>query len=832
MATYDIPGPGRMTGTAENDIFIVDNINDEVVEQVNQGFDIVYSSVSWTLTAEAHVEVLSVNDYAATAAINLTGNGFGQQIFGNAGANVLNGGGGADSLIGGLGNDTYIVDGDDSIVEAAGEGFDTVNVNATYTLYAGAEIEVLSVGDYWSTGAINLTGNAFGQRIVGNAGGNVLNGGGGVDTLVGGLGNDIYIVDGDDAVAEAAGEGFDQVYASASHVLRAGAEIEVLSVNDYAATAAINLTGNAFGQQIFGNAGANVLNGGGGVDTLVGGAGDDVYVMETDDIAVEGAGGGYDIILARGSEYYLPETSSIEEIRVQDAASTVNFILRGNSGYQWIVGNEGNNIIVGAGGNDILQGEGGNDWYWIYSGDRVFEFAGEGHDKVHFYNDSYVLPENIEDLQYYEWWGMSTLDFVGNGLSNVITGNMGAGTFRGGNGGADLLSGLGGDDVYYVDGDDRVEEQHEHVRATDGKWFAGGYDRVFASSDYTLEYGASIEELSGATGVVRLTGNEFGQTINGNDGYNVLSGGGGNDKLYGNKGDDRLDGGTGADIMDGGEGNDTYYVDSLSDNIVEHAGRGSQDQVYVGVSGYRLHANVENMVISETAGAGGIYYGNDQDNLIILNSKGGTVVPGLGQDTIRFGSGKDILKLDKIGDTLEFYNFQQDQIHIPVYGGAAPLRDVDLASRFRTVGVDFYEGDTNVLVWWPEENALLYYPPEPIGGYEAFVFFRLGMGSSRFDISSLRKMYDPPQLAGADGSYGKLDGEAGVLPPKLARADGSHGKVADEAGRLTPDHGGDGAFAQTSTKAFEADGADGFSGGMDWGDLRGQIDLQAYVLMA
>lgn len=650
--------------------------------------------------------------------------------------------------------------------------------------------------------------------------------------------NDIFIVDDiNDEVVELSGQGNDIVYARVSWALTAGAHVEFMIAETATPTVDINLTGNEFDQTIYGTAGRNILTGGGGRDILKGFAGNDIYVMETDDLALEDAGEGYDIALVRGSEYYLPETSYIEEIRVQDAAGTVDFILRGNSKYQWIVGNEGNNIIVGAGGNDILQGEGGNDWYWIYSGDRVFEFAGEGYDKIHFYDDAYTLTENVEDLQYYEWWGLSTLDFVGNTLSNVITGNMGAGTFRGG-GGADLLSGLGGDDTYYVDGDDRVEEQHEHVRATDGKWFAGGYDRVFASSDYTLEYGASIEELSaapGVTGPINLIGNEFGQTINGTDGVNRLSGGGGVDKLYGFKGNDILDGGTGADFMTGGEGNDIYYVDNINDNILEYVERGSQDVAYVSASGYRLNANVENMVIMENAAPGGVYFGNNQDNMISIGSRGGTVVPGLGQDTIRFGTGTNIVKLEGAGaDIIEYYNFQRDQIHIPVYGGYEPLRDVDLASRFRTLGVDFYEGDTNVLVWYPREKALVYFPPEPIGGYDGFVIFKLGFGSTKFDISSLHKMYSPPQLAGDHGTFGKLEDGAGVFAPKLARVDDSHGKVEGEAGLSIPDRGGDGAFALTSTKAFQpdADGADAFSGGMDWGDLRGQIDLSAHVLMA
>ena len=46
----------------------------------------------------------------ATTALTLIGNGFGQEIYGNAGANFIDGGGGADFLVGLGGNDVYVVD--------------------------------------------------------------------------------------------------------------------------------------------------------------------------------------------------------------------------------------------------------------------------------------------------------------------------------------------------------------------------------------------------------------------------------------------------------------------------------------------------------------------------------------------------------------------------------------------------------------------------------------------------------------------------------------------------------------------------------------------------
>jgi Ca2+-binding RTX toxin-like protein len=229
------------------------------------------------------VETLSTTDRGTNAAIGLIGNEFGQTIIGNAGNNFIDGGAGADTLNGLGGNDTYVVDNaGDQVIEAAGGGNDFVIATTTFALNAGAEVETLSTSDSGNTAAIGLTGNEFGQTIIGNAGNNFLNGGGGADTLQGLAGNDIYIVDNTgDQVIEAAGGGNDTVYAIGSYALNAGAEVETLSTTDGGSNAAINLTGNEFGQLILGNAGINVLDGGLGADTLTGFGGADTFAFTT-----------------------------------------------------------------------------------------------------------------------------------------------------------------------------------------------------------------------------------------------------------------------------------------------------------------------------------------------------------------------------------------------------------------------------------------------------------------------------------------------------------------------------------------------------------------------
>ncbi len=92
---------------------------------------------------------------------------------------------------GSAGDDTYYVDNvDDVIVEAAGEGEDTVITNVSYTLGADVSIQLMRTYGTATMQALDLTGNAFANTIVGNGGDNVITGGGGNDVLWGYGGDD------------------------------------------------------------------------------------------------------------------------------------------------------------------------------------------------------------------------------------------------------------------------------------------------------------------------------------------------------------------------------------------------------------------------------------------------------------------------------------------------------------------------------------------------------------------------------------------------------------------------------------------------------------------
>jgi Ca2+-binding RTX toxin-like protein len=211
-ADYLYGGTGRdfMIGGTGDDIYRVDNSFDTIVEKAGEGYDALYTSASIALSDGAEIERIGTEDYLGTSALFLTGNGFAQDIIGNngnnqlsgmggndhlaglGGADFLNGGTGIDVAEGGGGDDIFIVDqAADVVRENAGEGFDAVYASASFTLAAGAHVELLGTVDYLAVSALDLGGNELANTIVGNNGANALSGFAGSDSLTGLGGNDV-----------------------------------------------------------------------------------------------------------------------------------------------------------------------------------------------------------------------------------------------------------------------------------------------------------------------------------------------------------------------------------------------------------------------------------------------------------------------------------------------------------------------------------------------------------------------------------------------------------------------------------------------------------------
>lgn len=127
-----------------------------------------------------------LNDY-------LSGGSGHDKLYGGLGFDTLKGvDGEGDTLSGGSGDDTYYVDAIDLIVdEISGNGYDTIFVNASYTLNVNQWVEVLKIEDAGSTDNWNITGSNSANAIYGNKGVNTLNGQDGDDKLFGLGGDDV-----------------------------------------------------------------------------------------------------------------------------------------------------------------------------------------------------------------------------------------------------------------------------------------------------------------------------------------------------------------------------------------------------------------------------------------------------------------------------------------------------------------------------------------------------------------------------------------------------------------------------------------------------------------
>ncbi|OGS91986.1 MAG: hypothetical protein A2Z95_03705 [Gallionellales bacterium GWA2_60_18] len=608
-------GADTMLGGTGNDTYVVDNVGDIVTENLNEGTDIVQSSITYTLAD--NVENLTLT---GSTAINGTGNALNNVITGNTGSNILsgmdgndtltgnsgndtlNGGTGADNMAGGAGDDTYIVENaGDVVTEAASAGTDTVRSYISYTLGTNLENLILD-----GTAAINGTGNTLNNVIAGNSAANALNGGTGADTMAGGAGDDTYVVDNTgDVVTEALNAGIDTVQSSITYTLTASVEDLTLT-----GATAINGTGNALDNSITGNSAANVLNGGAGADTMAGGAGNDTYVVDNiGDVVVEGVNAGTDLVQASAS-YALSD--NVENLTLTGTAN-----IDGS-------GNALDNVITGNSGVNVLAGLGGNDTYYVDStADVVVENTGEGIDNVNS-SATYALGDNVENLTL---TGTAAINGTGNEQDNTLAGNSGNNVLDGG-AGADVMAGGAGNDTYVVDnvGDIVTEALN------------AGTDTVLSGISYTL--GNNLENLT-LTGVDALnaTGNALDNAITGNSGNNLI------------------DGGAGSDTMAGGMGDDTYVVDSTADVVVEAMNEGS-DTVLASAN-YTLGANIENLVLTGTAGISGT--GNALDNVITGNSGNNTLAGmegndmldgGIGADTMAGGVGNDTYIVDNVGDVV------------------------------------------------------------------------------------------------------------------------------------------------------------------------------------
>ena len=707
-------GNDTLIGGLGNDIYFVDHLGDEIVEQSNEGSDLVMSSVSYVLTE--NIENLTLT---GTFDSNGIGNVLNNTIIGNNGTNILDGGLGADTLMGGSGNDAYIVDNiNDVVVENLNEGLDLIQSSVSYTL--GDNVENLAL-----TGGVNLngTGNALENSIVGNSGANVLDGSTGADTLIGNLGNDIYFVDNvGDSVIEKQNEGIDAVKADVNCTLAMNVEnLLLLGTGD------INGTGNALDNVIIGNTGANILDGGFGNDILIGGSGADVYNIgygqgndsifsgdEDDSIHLYGEWHANDVVASKsGTNFVLQNTSGQSLVLTDwyttekpihaltfdgdDESYTINSDIKGifsalkseNGNDHYFINNvlDGKTVIEDNSGidsllfykykqDDFLFGQTGNDLVLSLktdAGDQiVFKewFAGNENqvEFIHFsdclQNHIGVSASEITAIANRSRRGTDGSDTMVGSISNdflfslggndLLDGGTGNDWLAGGTGN-DLLSGGAGNDQYWFDqgyGDDTIIANTSN--SNDIIVFGSDIDPIdlaFNASGSNLVIGLAGDSLtvnnwfSGTTNQVNRMQFEVDGTVAtyrvGNDSGNNLVGTVVSERIYGLGGNDTLDGGAGFDSIYGGAGNDRILYDA--NDVVLDGGSGndtldaSKMQKSVVLSADDL-LSIENL----TGGTGSdTLTGDGLANILTGNGGNDILDGGAGNDILSGGAGND-----------------------------------------------------------------------------------------------------------------------------------------------------------------------------------------------
>jgi Ca2+-binding RTX toxin-like protein len=164
----------------------------------------------------------------------------------------------------------------------------------------------------------------------------------------------------------------------------------------------------------------------------------------------------------------------------------------------------------GEDGNDYLTGGTANDWLT----------GGNGNDRINGSHGDNVI-----------WGDNSPLPADPQPQDALV-------------GGDDILSALGGADVFYGSGG------NDQVSGGGGNDYAWG--------------GAGNDTLDGNDGDDRLYGGTGNDSLSGYNGNDLLSAGGNDDKLYGQSGNDVMIGGTGIDLIDGGDGNDLLISGSVA----------------------------------------------------------------------------------------------------------------------------------------------------------------------------------------------------------------------------------------------------------------------------
>lgn len=471
------------------------------------------NGVSVSLALQGAGQATGLGNMTISNVENLSGTSLADALTGDGNANALYGAGGDDILNGGAGEDT---------------------------LYGDAIVSAYNPVDGNPSGPALYTDVTLFDQVAGN---DVLDGGAGNDMLNGGGGND----------TASFASWSERVFASLNPIGNGFATNEEGTEFDTLVSIE-NLTGTDYNDSLSGNNFDNVLNGGAGHDLLFGRGGSDVMIGGVGDDFLRGSEGadtldggtGWD----RVSSFVVAPIAGISfDLNIQGvpqdtgqgmdiligiehaSGTTLNDVLTGNGGDNWLWDGGDGNATVAASGNDVINAGGGNDLVEVGNGNDVVN-GGTGIDTLSFLGGqteidvagvtfslalqgaAQATEQGAITASEFENVSGSIYDDVlsGNGSNNILLGDWGA----------DTLSGGDGNDTLYGDG-----RLHVDVHGTGGS----GAITLFGDAGATFPNDVGVD---------------------------------GNDVLLGGKGDDSLYGGRGDDVLTGDQGSDLFVISELS----------------------------------------------------------------------------------------------------------------------------------------------------------------------------------------------------------------------------------------------------------------------------